>query len=428
MSISPARSAAFDILFRTEHERAFSSILLAEYEQRLTPRDRALCHHLTLGVLRRQIYLDRAIAFFTKEKKIDLAVRISLRMGIFQLFFLDRVPAHSAVNESVNLVQRSRKGSARGFVNAVLRRAEREGFSPVYADDLERVEVETSHPRWLLDKWSDDLGPDTAALIAEANNSPPSIAFRSTARALSGTVFQEAVPSDFVPGCLIAAKRTAEMASAAERGEIYFQDEGSQLVGHAVRIATGGKFLDVCAAPGSKATQIAMNAPSSLCVAGDLHSHRTRYLLANVRSQGISNIGVVGYDAERDLPFAEASFDTVLVDAPCSGTGTIRHNPEIRYFLKPADFAELSAKQRRILKNASKMVRPGGVLVYSTCSIEREENEAVADSFLFEESGFKKVDPAVPGRFMNPEGYARTLPHRDEMDGFFIATFERNGH
>jgi 16S rRNA (cytosine967-C5)-methyltransferase len=426
MNISPARIAAFDILLRIETERCFSSILLPEYESRLSPKDRALCHQLTLGVLRKQIYLDRVVDHFGCGKRLDPAVRISLRLGLYQLLFLDRVPDHSAVNESVNLVQKAKKTSARGFVNAILRRALREPFVPKYTDEVDKISVETSHPRWLIEKWIQRFGISETAMLAESNNAPPIAAFRLTARAPDGLRFEGAQESEFVPGCFLADPGTAEMAQAAERSEIYFQDEGSQLVGNAVVVPDGGLFLDVCAAPGSKLTQIAAQRNDGLIVGGDIHSHRTRFLLENAWTQSVSRVSVVQYDAENEFPFEEGSFDTVLVDAPCSGTGTIRHNPEIRYFLESDDITALSAKQRRILRNASKMVRNGGYLIYSTCSLEGEENEAIADDFLRSHPAFRKTAIDVPGRFVLDDHYARTMPHIDQMDGFFIASFVRS--
>lgn len=425
MKISPARTAAFDILSRIERERSFSSILLHEYEQHLTPKDGSLCHQLTLGVLRRQMCLDRIIDHFAAGKKMDLPVRLSLRLGLYQLLYLDKVPAYSAVNESVDLVQRARKSSARGFVNAILRRASREPFTARYDDEIERISVESSHPRWLIEKWVGRFGLEDAAHLAEANNSQPTAAFRLTMRASSPPEFEGAEPSKFVPGCFLAASVTGAMTEAAAAHAIYFQDEASQLVGNAVIVPDSGRFLDVCAAPGSKVTQIAARGNGCLFAAGDIHSHRTRFLLENARSQGIRDVAVIRYDAENELPFQEGSFDIVLVDAPCSGTGTIRHNPEIRYFLQSEDLVELSNKQRRILRNASKMVRSGGNLVYSTCSLEVEENEAVADHFLRSETGFAKARPLVPDPFIGTDEYARTTPYRDKMDGFFIASLVR---
>ena len=379
-------------------------------------------------------------------------MRVALRLGLYQIYFLDKIPHHSAINESVNLVQRAKKTSAKGLVNAVLRRVTRETVSLDFEDKIERLSVETSHPGWLLEKWSSEFGWEATELLAKANNQVPDAAFRFTGKIKRGERWgrEETIrQSQFVDGCFIADKVDEQLKKAAEDGEIYFQDEASQMVAAAVRLKPSMKFLDVCAAPGSKTTQIAecgmrnadLSEPGAVATgfrndtlptgrvsaffAGDLHWNRVQFLRENCRRQGVGFVNIVQYDAERALPFAERSFDAVLVDAPCSGTGTIRHNPEIRYFLQPEDFAELQNKQLRILKNASYLVDRGGTLIYSTCSLEKEENEAVCEAFLRDNADFKSVRPKVPERFLTKLGFARTFPQRDGMDGFFIANFAR---
>lgn len=432
MKISPARAAAFDILYRVGTEKAFSSVLLPFYEEKLSSKDRGLCHELTLGVLRRQIYLDAMISEFAKGKKLDASVQIALRLGLYQLLFLEKIPAYSAINDSVNLVQRAKKSSAKGLVNAVLRRATRETIELTYEDETDRISVETSHPRWLVKKWQGQFGLDLARDLAEVNNRPPQIAFRFTANAkrpefaaiLSG-IRSKATPSAYVEGCYIWESHTQELSTAAADGMIYFQDEGSQMVGRAVTLRPGARFLDVCAAPGSKTTQIAAEADGTTIIAGDRYRPRVEFLRGNCRRQGVADVDVVQYDAEEALPFAEASFDVVLVDAPCSGTGTVRHNPEIRYFLVQNDLEELSRKQLQIVRNASKLVKPGGRLIYSTCSLEVEENEQVVEHFLGLYPGFALERAIVPDKFLSESGSARTFPPRDNMDGFFIAALKR---
>jgi 16S rRNA (cytosine967-C5)-methyltransferase len=426
MSTSPARKAAFDILLRIEKDRAFSSVLLPEYEERLSEPDKRLCHQLTLGVLREQTLLDHFIGLFAGGRKIDVEVRVSLRLGLYQLRSLERVPAHSAVNESVELVKRAGKSSARGFVNALLRRFARERPQPPGGSSIDSIAVRTSHPAWLISRWSTQFGIETAEQIAVSNNKQPEAAFRIVRPEAEGGPTVDAERSERVDGAYLARSVTEASIAAAGSGQIYFQDEGSQVVGNAVRVPHGGKFLDVCAAPGSKTTQIAHRNEGSgrMFVAGDLHSHRVRTLASNCRRQEVA-AEIVKYNAVSELPFAELSFDSVLVDAPCSGTGTIRHNPEIRYFLEPDDFQALASKQRRILENASKLVRAGGEIIYSTCSLEHEENEAIAEAFLAGNQDFVAVAPRVPAEFLTAEGFARTFPHADNMDGFFIAAFKR---
>jgi 16S rRNA (cytosine967-C5)-methyltransferase len=429
MRVSPARTAAFDILKRVETEKAYTSVLLPLYEDQLSPADSGLCHQLVLGCLRRQIYLDRIVDSFARGKRLDTAVRIALRLALYQLYFLDKIPAHSATNESVNLVQRAKKTSAKGFVNAILRRAVTERPEVAFIDETDRIAVETSHPRWLIEKWGADFGLDEAEQIAAVNNEEPEKAFRLTMSGEEGgiSVNPNWKPSRFVDDCYIVQRVDTGLRELEKKKQIYFQDEGSQLVAWAVDLAVGGCFLDVCASPGGKTGLVAKRFAGSLklAVAGDLYWPRVLFLRDNCRRQGATFIKTVQYNASSGLPFAEESFDMVLVDAPCSGTGTIRHNPELRYFLVANDLGDLSGKQLKILTNASKLVKRGGLLGYSTCSLEREENEDVVDTFLARNNRFMKVAPNVPAAFLTHEGFGRTWPHRDRMDGFFIASFRR---
>lgn len=435
MKISAARLAAFEILTKIETDKAFSSVLLPIYEEKLEVLDRALCHALTLGVLRKQIYLDRVIEKLTNKKtgKLDSAIVIILRLGLFQLLFLDKIPAHAAINEAVNLVQKAKKTSAKGLVNAVLRRATREEIELEFADEIEKIAVENSHPRWLIEKWTQDFGIEETRQLAAANNETPDSVFRLTVKSSENTaeilkrLGLEISNSEIIENAWKISNSNEMLRLYADEGRIYFQDEGSQLVAQTVELKEGERFLDVCAAPGSKVTQISnfKFQISNLIVAGDFYEHRVKFLQANCRKQGANSIKIVRYDAEKDLPFADETFDTVLVDAPCSGTGTIRHNPEIRYFLRETDFAELALKQLQILKNASKLIKYGGKLVYSTCSLEREENESVAETFLAENEEFKKIEPKISERFLTGDKFARTFPQSDKTDGFFIAVFEK---
>ena len=236
-TISPARLSAFDILLKIEKEKAFSSVLLPLYEKNLETKDRALCHLLTLGTLRKQILLDRMIAIFV-TKKIDPEVRIILRMGIFQLLFLDKIPDYSVLNESVNLASAAKKTSAKGFVNAVLRKVLCEEADFSYSDEIDRISVQTSHPRWLIEKWVSEFGIQETEKLAMANNETPRLDFRTTAKT-----------SPQLKERFLDLERS-ELLELAEKGEIYFQDKASQLVGQAVDLQENEKFLDICAAPG----------------------------------------------------------------------------------------------------------------------------------------------------------------------------------
>jgi len=427
MKISPARIAAFEILLKIERDRAFSSVLLPEAEQHLLEKDKGLCHEIVLGVLRKKLYLDAVIAAFGKPRRLDPEVATTLRIGLYQILFLDRVPGYSAVNDSVNLVKHARKTSAKGFVNALLRHAEPVELS--FADDIDRISVETSHPRWLIEKWANEFGVAEAEATAKANNIPSVNSFRITAKGkLRNLAIPDgAVPSTVIEGCLLMERIMPQIREMTENGEIYFQDEGSQLVAALADVPKGGKFLDVCAAPGSKTGMIGdVHSEQMITIfAGDVNRSRVEFLRANCLNQGLNGLNYVQYDAAVSLPFEEGSFDSILVDAPCSGTGTIKNNPEIRYFLNPSDFRELHYKQLAILTNASKLLTPGGRLVYSTCSLEREENEDVVNSFLARSEDFEIKQPISASRFVNAERFVRTSPARDGFDGFFAATIGR---
>jgi len=438
MSVSVARRSAFEILRRVESESAFASVLLANLKANMRDDDRALCHELVLGVLRRKLWLDRVIEHFTDRsvEKLDVSVRLALELGVYQLRFLTRIPASAAVNESVNLVRASREKSAAGFVNAVLRRATREpDYDPTTAVDeqVEKLSIATSHPAWLVERWIKAFGVDEAAEFCRANNEPPPTAFRFTARGQGDEVLDELrsagaelAPSKVSPDAWRVTRPPAVLRPLVDRGAIYMQDEASQLLAHVLDAQPRDRVLDVTAAPGSKATHIAVLAPQVNVIAGDIHLHRANTMQRLAAKQG-ARIHALLYDATRDLPFPKRSFDRVLLDAPCSGTGTLRRNPEIRYRLKTEAIAELSRQQRSMVANAAKVVRNGGRLIYSTCSVEPEENEHVIANFLAEHFEFVKVGPSAPKELVTSEGFVRTWPHRNGCDGFFIACLERRG-
>lgn len=437
--VSIARRAAFDILRRGEDEGAYASVLLAASDDEMRADDRALCYELVLGTLRRQLWLDSLIEHYAKRsaESLDGPVRRALRLGLYQLRFLTRIPASAIVNESVNLAYLARLRSAASFINAVLRRATREpDYDPLanISEPIERLAIETSHPAWLLERWIDAFGYEETASFARANNNAPPTAFRViTQHASEQDVLDELrasggalSPSEIAAGAWRIEGAGAVLRRLAREGKIYLQDEASQLVAHVLDAQAGERVLDVCAAPGSKTTHVATRTPElSLIVAGDVHEHRLRTVLEAGARQLIKNLRVVVHDAATALPFAERSFERVLVDAPCTGTGTLRRNPEIRWRITDRDIFDLSMRQKRILFNASRMVKPGGRLVYSTCSVEREENEEVVARFLDEHADFKQTPSTVPANLSGDNGAARIWPHTDGADGFFIASFER---
>ncbi len=437
--VSVARRAAFNILRRVEEEGAYAAVLLAASETEMRAEDRALCYELVLGTLRWQLWLDSLIEHYSKRRaeSLDAPVRRALRLGLYQLRFLSRIPASAIVNESVNLAYLARLRSAASFINAVLRRATREmDYNPAVnaSSPIEQLAIETSQPVWLLERWIDAFGADEAENFARANNDAPPVAFRVVTQRASR---QEVLDDLCAAGGVISRSQIApeawriegaggDLRRLAREGKIYLQDEASQLVAHVLDARKGERVLDVCAAPGSKTTHIATMTPAiSLIVAGDVHEHRLRTVLEAGARQEIKTLRAVVHDAETALPFAENSFDRVLVDAPCTGTGTLRRNPEIRWRITNQDISELSMRQQRILGQSAMMVKRGGRLVYSTCSVEREENEEVVARFLDGNADFKQISLAIPATLTVDNGAARIWPHRDGADGFFIASFER---
>jgi 16S rRNA (cytosine967-C5)-methyltransferase len=326
-------------------------------------------------VLRRRGELDAALAELAKRpaNRMDTAVRIAIEMGLYQLRFLNRVPAHAVVNDSVELARRAGKASAGAFVNAILRRVARENL---VTDEC------LSTPEWLRERWKAQYGAEQAAGIARASLMRPRRYIRVTPGAEPPP---GAEPTD-VRGCFIL--------DTGEAGAFRFQDIGSQAVVPLLDLRPGQTFLDVCAAPGNKTAQAMESGVQA--IACDLHLSRAKTLLP-------LGIPVVVINAESPLPFAR-KFDRVLVDAPCSGTGTLARNPEIKWRISEADIRDLKRRQIAILKNALAQVAAGGLLVYSTCSLEREENEDVI-----------KKSGAMIERTM------QRIPGRDAGDGFFAA-------
>ena len=438
--VSPARRVAFEILRRVEEEGSYASVLLASNEDALRADDLALAYELVLGVLRRQLWLDHLIEHYTGRSpyRLDAPVRRALRLGLYQLRFLSRIPQSAVVNEAVNLAHIARVRSAAGLINAALRRATREPeYDPAsnIPDAVERISVKHSHPLWLVRRWADWLGLEETEKFAAANNLSPPVAFRVVRRRAeaervleelheAGAHLQESL---IAPDAWRVEGASSLVREMARSGSIYLQDEASQLVAQVLDAQRGELVLDACAAPGSKTTHICdLVNDEALVVAGDLYGHRLCALFEACARQGLKNVRYVIDDAASALPFASEIFDRVLVDAPCSGTGTLRRNPEIRWRITAEDILALQAKQLLILRNSARTVRRGGRLVYSTCSVEPEENEQVSARFLKEESGWRQIPARLADSLLTEGGAARTWPQRDGSDGFYLAVFERD--
>ncbi len=418
---TPTRRLAFEILARVESSRTTLADLLATPEaEALPPRDRAFLHELVLGTLRRRGGLDHALKPLLDRPlgELDAPVLTALRLGAYQILHL-RVPGRAAVAEAVDLV-RDRSRKAGGFVNAVLRQLLRVG--PPAEPDPERdplawLTTSGSLPAWLAKRWLTRLGPATAVSRARAFLEPPPVFLRLNPRVADARARAEAVltlrPLAVPGGFEATAGRWTELAAA---GLLYVQDQGSQMVAHLA--ARPGRVLDACAAPGGKALLIA-DQGQGVVVAGDASPRRLRTLAALARRWGATDVYPLGADARRP-PF-RTGFDTVLLDAPCSGLGTLGRHPDIRWRLRPADIPRQARRQKELLETLAPLVKPGGALVYATCSVEDEENEGVIAPFLASHPGFAPASlpgwaaPFAQGPFL------RLRPERDRGDAFFAA-------
>jgi 16S rRNA (cytosine967-C5)-methyltransferase len=445
MSVSPARVAAFDILLRVERESSYASELLhSSANDRLSTPDHALATELVLGVLRWRSRLDADIATASSQPlaRLDLEILIALRLALYQFQWLDRVPQRAALHESVELVKRARKRSAAPFVNAVLRKL---SAAPPEApkDDASSPEALArvlAHPQWLVERWTREYGLSAARQICQHNQSIPTTAIRLRAPAAEEHLNQEGIALS--PGGLLASARrvaTGDITKtqAFRNGDAVIQDEASQLV--AALLGHGSQILDCCAAPGGKTLAIADHNPTAAITAVELHPHRARLLqklLHAHRSQN-ARIQIVTADAQH-LPVSRP-FDRVLADVPCSGTGTLARNPEIKWRLAVGDLAKLAQRQLAILRAALAQVAPGGRLIYSTCSLETEENENIVEQALSENNSLRLLDcrtelahlkaanelswPDPPSLTRGP--YLRTIPGVHPCDGFFAAMLEK---
>lgn len=435
MAVSPARSAAFEILLRIDTTDAYASELLHSSRfAKLSPADHGLLTELVMGVLRWRGVLDKHIAEHSTQSlaKLDKEVLTALRLGAYQVLFLDRIPTHAAVNESVELVKQARKRSAAGMVNAVLRK--------IANGTHDRNEI--SHPDWLIERWARTYGADVARRICAYDNTAPRQAVRiNTLQSNVPTQLPDELRAEGIrlePGNLLATAFTVTSGDithtkAFRERRLIIQDEASQLV--ALLVGEGNAILDCCAAPGGKTRIIAEQNPDSMVVAMELHPHRAALLKKLVTSD---NVRVIAADV-RQLP-VNKKFDRVLVDAPCSGTGTLARNPEIKWRLKAEDISRLQAYQLEILSAAMAHVAENGRVIYSTCSLEPEENEEVVEKVLTVNPEFRLTDSRVELRRLKENRelvidnidsllsgpYLRTIPGVHASDGFFAAILEKN--
>ena len=454
--IAPARTAALRGLRAVAAHHVDLPAALAQARSQLTDeRDRALAAEIINGSLRWQRSLDHLIGQFANRptSQLDVDVLVILRLSLYQLLHLDRVPASAVVDDAVDLTRGARKQSATGFVNAVLRSTLRNRhrlpFPERPNDPVEReaalayLGITHSHPAWLVARWLARYGFHDAERWVRFNNETPALTIRVnrlrvTRDQLAASLARDEVetePTQCAPDGLVIRsgnplRLLTEGSEASQyKGLFFVQDEASQLVSHAVDAQRGERVLDLCASPGGKTTAMAAAmAGEGVVIASDVRPRRIRTLAQTVAISGARNVRVLQIPQSGSLPFTPV-FNRILVDAPCSGLGTIRRDPDIRWRRQEDDLPALAARQLELLRRAADVLAAGGRLVYATCSSEPEENEAVVERFLDEHPAFTLLDlrrsSPILDPFIDDRGMMRTLPFAHGLEAFFAAALVR---
>ncbi len=445
-----ARETSLTALMEIETKGAYSNLVLKKVlrSNSLDTRDRAFITELVYGTITRKLTLDWIISRFSKIKPAKLSrwVLLILRLGIYQIMYLDRIPQSAACNTSVSLAKKYEKASG-GFVNAVLRNICRGKDGIKFPDSTEgslakNMSIRYSFPEYLAEAWIAEYGEEfTQELLKSLLERPEFTVRANTLKTSREELIEELLEEgiESVPGRVcdeaLFLRNVSDISQtkAYIDGMIIVQDESSMLVTKVLDPKPGERILDVCSAPGGKATHIGQYMKNEgEIVAWDIHEHKTQLIRENAARLGIKNIEVEQRDALLPAEEIKGRFNRVLVDAPCSGTGIIRRKPDIKWHRKPDDFGSLVEIQRKILYNASRAVTLGGILVYSTCSLDNRENSHVIRAFLSENSDFT-VEPLIgclPGGINGKKdinhGMLNLFPHIDGTDGFFIARLRRN--
>lgn len=447
---SPARRAAFAVLLRLEpSERrplpARPDTLIARLEDAAGKppgdRDRALARELVFGVLRWKRALDYALDSYSRRpvRRLDPPVRTALRMGLYQLRYLDRVPASAAVHESVALAAAAAKPGAAGLVNAVLRSYLRADHPwPHWGGDRDLyLRAGLSHPDWLVDRYLARLGVRGARARLEANNRPPSVFLRASLRRdpeeLRRKLEAEGIHAarfPLAPRCLKVIRGNPQESSLYEEGAFHIQDAGSQLVAWLLPVGGARRCLDACAAPGGKATILAERLEPRPLIAADLRPRRVELLGSTARRLSTANLWRLAADACQP-PFRSGTFQRILLDVPCSGLGTLARNPDIKWTASAERLQRLADTARRIGSAAARLLAPGGLLLYVACSLEPEETSDAVRDLLTEEAGLRQISLAdrVPeslAPLVGDDGALRLAPENHGTDGYYAALLQRS--
>lgn len=439
-----ARKIALEVLIDIERNNAYSNIALNKHlrGKELDGRDQRFITELVYGVIENKIYLDYITGQLSKTKidKIHPSVMNILRLGLYQIIYLDKVPSSAAVNESVNLTKKVQMKAA-GFVNGLLRNylRNRENLKvPTHQENPSVfLSITYSHPQWLVEKWIDEFGLAFTEELLKGNNAKPVLTARvNTLKINKNELIEHLKKNDIevADGKYVEeAIRFENMYSLEEvesfqKGYFQIQDESSMLVAHVLDPKPHDTVIDVCAAPGGKTTHMAqLMKNEGMIIARDIHDHKLKLIDRTAKRLGITIIKTQCYNAKDIDQTMIGKANRVLVDAPCSGLGIIRRKPEIKYNKNPDDLQKIMDLQLEILENASKYVTDNGYLVYSTCTITREENIGVIQRFLSKNEDFIMVDinPLLPKSIRKTEKYLQLYPHVDDVDGFFICKLQK---
>ncbi|SHH09677.1 16S rRNA (cytosine(967)-C(5))-methyltransferase RsmB [Tepidibacter thalassicus] len=438
-----AREVALNAIYDIENKGLYSNIGVNKYlkNSNLKDVDRGFATEIIYGVVENRYFLNYVIDKFSsiKSNKLSSYVRIILQMGIYQILFLDSVKEFAAVNESVNLAKKYHK-KASGFVNGVLRNIVRNQEKIKYPDKnkdlIKYFSVKYSYERWIIENWINNFGEEFTQDLIEANSEKPNLYLRTNTLKISRDELIKKLKNYGIEcekvkiveeAIMVKNLKNIENNKMFKKGYFQVQDISSMIIGHIINPNKNSRILDVCSAPGGKATHLAtLMENTGQVVARDIFEHKLKLISENVKRLGLNNVKVEKFDALNIDEKNIGKFDYVLVDAPCSGFGIIRRKPEIKYKTKK-EVLNLPQIQKNILKNSSKYVKKGGLLVYSTCTIEDRENIEIINDFLKENDNFE-LEPIsnIKIDLENQEkGYIKLYPHIHGMDGFFIAKIRK---
>lgn len=447
VQVDNPREIALKILYEVDQNKAYSNISLNKHLKNsvLTAVDKSFITGLVYGVIKNKGRIDWIISKYAKTpiKKMSPWVKNILRLGIFQLLFLDKVPQSAAVNESVNLGKKYGHKKISGFINGILRsivRAKEVDLEPKNVDNIDYLSIYYSHPKWMVEKWIKEYGEDFTIELLKANNSIPTITLRTntlkiTKKELMKTLAEEGFKvkeGQWSPEAILVENLSnIENIESFKKGLYQIQDQSSMLVSHILDPGESELILDLCSAPGGKTTHIAQLMDNTgEIIARDIHDHKLSLMEKNNKRLGISNIKLELYDALKLDHKLIKKANRVLLDAPCSGLGIIRKKPDLKWNKNVSDLNSIEELQLKMLENAAAYVKDSGILVYSTCTINPDENIEIIKRFLQDNKEFHliPIEPISIKMKKHPEiekGYLQTFPNLDEIDGFFICKMQR---